>query len=323
MRRRLTMRRATTSTRRRRRSTGPAPGGAFAPLVAVAAGALVGIAVTAAPAAARPPAAPDPVQQCRAAIQLAERAHNLPPQLLHAIARVESGRRDPETGTVGPWPWTINAEGQGRFFATREEAIAQVRQLQARGVRLIDVGCMQIDLHHHPHAFASLEEAFDPVANARYAARLMRELHASRGDWTVAAGHYHSSTPERAEGYRARVLAAWPAEQRRPYTIRDEMALAWAQSGAQRRPGLGAALASVATGHAAQQSVAAASQNGFAAAAALSLSNRAERARILPLGGGAGSGGTGRGLDAYRATPIAIAGRQVHVTQLAEAPDRR
>jgi hypothetical protein len=327
MRRRLTMCPAAASTRRRRRrGTGLAPGGAFALLMA-AAGALVGIGATAAPAAARPaPAAPDPIRQCRAAIQLAERAHNLPPQLLHAIARVESGRRDPETGTVGPWPWTINAEGQGRSFATREEAIAQVRQLQARGVRLIDVGCMQINLHHHPQAFASLEEAFDPIANARYAARFLRELHATQGDWTIAAGHYHSSTPERAEGYRARVLAAWPAEQRRPYTIRNEMALAWAQAGAQRRPGLGAALASVATGQAAQQSVAAASPNGFAAVAALSLSNRPDRARILPLGGGgagAGRGGTGRGLDAYRATPITTAGRQVHVTQIAEAPDRR
>jgi hypothetical protein len=317
MRRRLTTRPATTGTRRR--STAPAPGGAFALLMA-AASALV---VIAAPAAARPAATPDPVQQCRAAIQLAERAHNLPPQLLHAIARVGSGRRDPETGAVGPWPWTINAEGQERYFATKEEAIAQVRQLQALGVHLIDVGCMQINLHHHPQAFASLEEAFDPVANARYAARFLRELHATRGDWTIAAGHYHSSTPERAEGYRARVLAAWPAEQRRPYTIRDEMALAWAQAGAQRRPGLGTALASVATGHAAQQSVAAASPNGFAAVAALSLSNRADRARILPLGTGAGRGGTGRGLDAYRATPITIAGRRVHVTQIAEAPDRR
>jgi hypothetical protein len=245
----------------------------------------------------------DPAGQCRAAIRAAERERNLPPQLLQAIARVESGRRDPATGAVMPWPWTINAEGRGRFFPTPEEAIAHVRQLQARGVRLIDVGCMQINLHHHPSAFASLEEAFDPMANARYAARFLAELHASRGDWTRAAANYHSNTPELAEAYRQRVLAAWPAEQRRPYTIRDEMADAWAQTRARPQAGPGAP--------------------GMFAGRGLavpSLSNRADRARILPLASG---GGAGRGLDAYRAAPIAVAGRRLHVVQIAEAPERR
>ena len=35
-----------------------------------------------------------------------------------------------------------------------------------RGVRQVDVGCMQINLQSHPHAFASLEDAFDPGSNA-------------------------------------------------------------------------------------------------------------------------------------------------------------
>ena len=41
---------------------------------------------------------------------------------------------------------------------------------RAQGARSIDVGCMQVNLLHHADAFASLEQAFDPVANARYAA---------------------------------------------------------------------------------------------------------------------------------------------------------
>ncbi|MBW8269347.1 lytic transglycosylase domain-containing protein [Caldovatus aquaticus] len=290
------------------------------------------LAITAAPARAAPGGipGPDPAQQCRAAIQAAERSHNLPPQLLQAIARVESGRRDPATGAVSPWPWTVNAEGQGRHFDTREEAIAHVRQLQARGVRLIDVGCLQINLHHHPRAFASLEEAFDPAANARYAARFLNELYAARRDWTWAAAHYHSQTPELAEAYRGRVLAAWPAEQRRPYTIRDEMAYAWAQAGGARAGGARSALASVASGAAvrdrmsATEGPAGGAPNGFQALA-LSLSNRAERARLLPLAGQGGGGrAAGRGLDAYRAAPIAIAGRSAPMLQVAEAPpDRR
>ncbi len=295
----------------------------------IAIGALLLLPLAERPALARTapgPAAADPVQLCRAAIQLAERSHGLPPQLLHAIGRVESGRRDPATGVFGPWPWTVNAEGEGRHFATKEEAIAHVRQLQARGVRLIDVGCLQINLHHHPNAFASLEEAFDPVANARYAARFLKELYATRRDWTWAAAHYHSQTPERAEAYRARVLAAWPEEQRRPYTIGDEMAQAWARTRA-GQGGVRSALAEVTSGTAVRDRIAAQEaatlMNGFQLRA-LSLSNRSERAQVLLLDRGSGGRGggraTGRGLDAYRATPITISGRAVHVVEMAEAP---
>ena len=87
---------------------------------------------------------------CRPAIAAAEQASAIPPQLLAAIGRVESGRRDPASGVMAPWPWTINAEGQGSFFDTKAQAIAAVQALQARGVQSIDVGCMQVNLMHHP-----------------------------------------------------------------------------------------------------------------------------------------------------------------------------
>jgi len=230
---------------------------------------------------------------CRAAITEAERGANLPRGLLQAIGRVESGRRDPETGQFAPWPWTINAEGEGKYFPTREAAIAHVRQLQARGVRIIDVGCMQVNLHHHPNAFASLEQAFDPLTNARYAARFLSELNGGRADWRQAAGHYHSQTPERAGPYREKVLAAWEKEAR---NAGDSSAEAMAL--ARLRAGWG--------------SVALASAGG------ISLSNRAERAQIIPLPGGNGrgfaaEGSPGRGLDAYRAAPIRALSRPVVV----------
>ncbi|WP_431284472.1 lytic transglycosylase domain-containing protein [Humitalea sp. 24SJ18S-53] len=151
---------------------------------------------------------------CRAAIAVVEREASLPGGLLQAIGRVESNRRDPTTGAWSPWPWTINVEGTGYFFQTREEAIAAVRQHRARGATSIDIGCMQINLRHHPTAFASLEEGFDPLANARYAARFLRSLWDTRRDWMQAAANYHSNTPEFANAYRARVAAAWPEEAR-------------------------------------------------------------------------------------------------------------
>jgi hypothetical protein len=230
---------------------------------------------------------------CRAAITEAERGANLPRGLLQAIGRVESGRRDPETGHFAPWPWTINAEGEGKYFPTREAAIAHVRQLQARGVRIIDVGCMQVNLHHHPNAFASLEQAFDPLTNARYAARFLTELNGGRSDWRQAAGHYQSQTPERAGPYREKVLAAWEQEAR---NAGDSSAEAMAL--ARLRAGWG--------------SVALASAGG------ISLSNRAERAQVIPLPGGgglAGGGSPGRGLDAYRSAPIRAVSRPVVVAQ--------
>ena len=93
-----------------------------------------------------------------------------------------------------------------------------------QGVRSIDIGCLQINLRHHPQAFASLEEAFDPLANARYGARFLGELQATRGDWMQAAGGYHSQTPGFAEPYRARVAAAWLAEQGMPAAAPTTMA---------------------------------------------------------------------------------------------------
>ena len=65
---------------------------------------------------------------------------------------------------------------------------------------------------HHPEAFVSLEEAFQPWSNAAYAAQFLRRLFGQTHDWAQAAGLYHSATPERGAAYRARVMAAWPLE---------------------------------------------------------------------------------------------------------------
>lgn len=140
---------------------------------------------------------------------VAESALQLPSGLLRAIGRVESGRRDPETGRVAPWPWTINANGQGRYFADAASAAQAVRELRAAGTTSIDVGCFQVNLFHHPQAFQTLEEAFDPATNATYAAAYLAGLRQKLGGWDQAVAAYHSATPERGEPYRERVYAAW------------------------------------------------------------------------------------------------------------------
>src|SRR5215472_12112285 len=157
-------------------------------------------------ATAGPPSSPD--AQCEAAIDSAEKSSHLPRRLLGAIAEVESGRPD-DAGKVRPWPWTINAAASGQFFATKQEAIDAVRVLQAQGVQSIDVGCMQVNLMHHPDAFASLDEAFDPTANTLYAARFLRSLYAMSRSWSQATGAYHSQTPAIGADYEQRVIARW------------------------------------------------------------------------------------------------------------------
>jgi len=155
-----------------------------------------------------------PMAPCLAAISAVEQKTHLPPELLHAIGLVESGRVDPARGTVVPWPWTIDVGGIGYFYATEADAIAAVQGFQAGGVQSIDVGCMQINLLHHPDAFRSLTDAFDPATNAAYAARFLLSLYRETNSWPSAAAAYHSRTPDIAASYEARVMTIWPLAER-------------------------------------------------------------------------------------------------------------
>lgn len=152
-----------------------------------------------------PPIPPTPYDLCDRAITAA-RTKPIPDTLLPAISRVESGRLDPATGRVRAWPWTINVEGTGTFFETKEEAVAAVKALQARGQRSVDVGCMQVNLMYHPAAFADLDAAFDPPTNAAYAARFLLALYSHTKDWSLATAWYHSAEQDRGEDYQRRVF---------------------------------------------------------------------------------------------------------------------
>ena len=143
-----------------------------------------------------------PQTACRRAIAAAEISHGIPTGFLLAIGRVESGRLDPQSGSVQPWPWTIDVDLKGTFFEARADAVAYVEAAQQAGIQSIDVGCMQVNLLQHPTAFATVEDAFDPVINANYAARFLVDLQHESGDWITAAGLYHSRTEALAAPYR-------------------------------------------------------------------------------------------------------------------------
>ncbi len=146
---------------------------------------------------------------CARHIAAAEREHGIPAGLLSSIALAESGRwRDEHAATIA-WPWTVMAEGRGRYFPSREDAVAEVEALAAKGVENIDVGCMQVNMFYHGDAFASLDAALDPARNVAYAAGYLMQLKASHGSWVQAVGHYHSANKEYNRPYMLRVFTYW------------------------------------------------------------------------------------------------------------------
>jgi hypothetical protein len=163
---------------------------------------------------------------CGLAGHAAEQAGGLPANLLVSIGMVESGRVDPLSGRVAPWPWTVNADGQGRYFENKEAAEAFVRLAESSGAHDVDVGCFQVSLQSHPDAFATLDDAFDPARNASYAAGYLNRLKLQTGAWNTAIADYHSSTPDLGLPYERRVLAAWRGAGAVPLGLDDAIALA-------------------------------------------------------------------------------------------------
>lgn len=138
-----------------------------------------------------------------------EQVAEIPHGLLKAISLAETGRWHEEHGESFAWPWTVTSGGPGKYFRTKVEAIRYVRKLQAKGTTNIDVGCMQINMHYHGENFKNLSEAFDPDANAAYAASFIKSLYDRTGSWDQAAGRYHSGTPKRLKYYLSKVDKLW------------------------------------------------------------------------------------------------------------------
>jgi len=106
-----------------------------------------------------------------------------------------------KNGATEPWPWAVNMEGRSLWFDTRSEAMSYVFDHFRTGARSFDVGCFQINYRWHGAKFSSIDQMFDPYANARYAAEFLKSLFDESGDWRIAAGAFHSRTPALADRY--------------------------------------------------------------------------------------------------------------------------
>lgn len=149
---------------------------------------------------------------CITATTQVERSLRLPEGFLSAMSRVETGRPNGDR-RVSAWPWTINAAGIGYHYASLHEAVNAVRNFQNQGIKSIDVGCLQVNLMHHPNAFPTLEAAFDPYSNALYAGQFLKQMYNQKGSWPRAAAAYHSQTPDIGEPYLWHVIEEWSVPQ--------------------------------------------------------------------------------------------------------------
>lgn len=140
----------------------------------------------------------------RAALHAAD-ATGVPVDLLLAITRVETGRN--RDGSLAPWPWTINADGQGAFYDSKADAVAAAEAHLTDGTGTFDIGCFQLNIRWHGEGFQTFDAMFDPEKNATYAARFLMSLYTQSGNWADAVAAYHSRTADLGQAYLAQVKA--------------------------------------------------------------------------------------------------------------------
>jgi len=137
---------------------------------------------------------------CEQEMARAARENGIPLNILYSVGLTETGH----AGALSPWD--MNVDGRAVHSVSLEQALLRFAAERARGAKLIDVGCMQINHHWHASHFASLPEMFDPVRNVDYAAGYLKELKAQEGNWTLAVARYNAG-PDNPQAQKAYVCS--------------------------------------------------------------------------------------------------------------------
>ena len=130
----------------------------------------------------------------------AARANAIPLNILYSVGLTETGHK----GALNPYD--MNVAGRSVHANRLDEALARIDFERARGARLIDVGCMQINIHWHGKNFNSIGEMFDPARNVAYAAAYLKQLRAREGTWTLAVARYNAG-PDNPAAQKSYVCA--------------------------------------------------------------------------------------------------------------------
>ena len=123
---------------------------------------------------------------CERYLAKAARKYDVPIGVLYAVGLTESGLKG------GLHPFAMNIEGETKFPDTVEKAMREFEAARRRGVRLIDVGCMQINQYYHRDKFPSDIAMFDPARNVMYAASFLKSLKKQYKTWSMAVARYHA-----------------------------------------------------------------------------------------------------------------------------------
>jgi soluble lytic murein transglycosylase-like protein len=123
---------------------------------------------------------------CEREMKTASEKYAVPLGVLYAVGLTESGRKD------SLQPYAMNIAGKAYFARNLADGLARFDQAEAAGIKLIDIGCMQINHYFHGDAFPSVAGMFEPHANVDYAARFLTTLRKQEGSWTLAVARYHA-----------------------------------------------------------------------------------------------------------------------------------
>jgi len=123
---------------------------------------------------------------CEAEMIAASQRYDVPLGVLYAVGLTETGRKS------SLQPYALNIGGKAVFARSKEEAMRHFHTARKRGIKLIDLGCMQINHHYHNQHFASPQAMLEPAANVAYAAKFLRQLYQREGSWTLAVARYHA-----------------------------------------------------------------------------------------------------------------------------------
>ena len=152
----------------------------------ILAGAITAACISSVVGPAAAAALGDASRVCERQMAQAAAKHGVPLGMLYAVGLTESGNR----GSLQPY--AMNIQGKAYFGSTAADVVQRLAQAQREGVRLVDLGCMQINHHYHRAKFASLEAMIDPAQNVEYATRFLKELKEREGSWTLAVARYHA-----------------------------------------------------------------------------------------------------------------------------------
>lgn len=134
------------------------------------------------------------------------REKNIDPQLLFAVALVESSKSVGK-GLVSPYAWAVRDATGAHYCASLQEAKQLLKDPRAN----TDVGLMQINLYWNGNRVKDPSDLLEPDTNIRVGADILIEaLKSAPNDLVLGLGRYHRPDDDQiARIYGRRVMQTW------------------------------------------------------------------------------------------------------------------